>query len=113
MISLIWREIETPSNQIGPLHRAYERAVIGIGHAMLGACAAVAFGGYGPPFALAVGGLYWLMKERGDLKRGGGLWDGVEDALMVTLGTYYGPAWWPPMIVATGAYLMAMGARRV
>lgn len=36
--------------------------------------------------ALVVGLGYWLIKERGDLKRGGGLRDGIEDAVFVAVG---------------------------
>jgi hypothetical protein len=38
---------------------------------------------------------YWLWKERGDMKRGGALRDGLEDTVGVWFGTYYGPWWWP------------------
>ena len=111
-IARIFAEIETPSNQIGPLHAAYERATQGIGHALLGACAAVLLGGYGLAFGLAVATAYWLIKERGDLRRGGAWADGIEDALLVCIGTYYGPWWWPLVLLAVAGYLMLMGAIR-
>ena len=55
---------------------------------------------------------YWLAKERGDLRRGGALWDGMEDAVMICVGTYYGPWWWPLVVLACAGYVMVMGARR-
>ena len=102
----------TPSTFSGPLEKAYRRAVIGLAHAMLGAALVSAMPGYGWPLGLALGVLYWWGKERGDLRRGGDLMDGVEDALMVSLGAWYGPWWWPAVMLGCGAYLMAMGARK-
>ena len=112
MIDLIWRELETPTGQIGPLSRAYNRAMSGLGHAMLGAAAAGVFGGWGLFFGLWVASAYWVAKERGDLRRGGALWDGMEDAVLVCVGTYYGPWWWPLVVLACAGYVMVMGARR-
>jgi hypothetical protein len=112
MISSIWQELSTPSNQVGPLDRAYRRALIGVGHALLGAALVSALPGYGWPLGLALGAAYWLIKERGDLLRGGGIVDGIEDAVMVSLGAWCGPWWWYPLVLACGGYLMAMGARR-
>jgi hypothetical protein len=112
MIDLIWREIETPSGQSGPLSAAYLRAVVGMGHALLGAALSAPFGWYGLGAALALALVYWLAKERGDLRRGGDMRDGLEDALMVSLGAFYGPWWWPAVMIGCGAYLMLMGARR-
>lgn len=112
MLRLILAELRAPSNRQGPLHGAYDRAVQGLGHAMIGASLACAFGVWGgaAAFALAVG--YWLVKEAGDIGRGGDLRDGIEDAVMVWLGCFYGPWWWPALMLACGSYLMAMGARR-
>ena len=113
MLSAIWSEIMTPSTFTGPLEKAYRRAVIGLAHAMLGAAAAGVFGGWGLAFGLAVAVAYWMAKERGDLRRGGALWDGMEDAVMVCVGTYYGPWWWPLVVLACAGYVMVMGAIRV
>lgn len=33
----LFRELDTPSNQVGPLRAAYDRATAAIGHAVLGA----------------------------------------------------------------------------
>lgn len=112
MIAAIWAEIMTPSTFSGPLEKAYRRAVIGLAHAMLGAALVGALPGYGWPLGLALGAIYWWGKERGDLRRGGDLMDGIEDALMVSLGAWYGPWWWPAVMISCGAYLMAMGARK-
>jgi hypothetical protein len=112
MIDLIWREINTPSGLTGPLDAAYRRAVVGMGHALLGAAFSGVFGGYGLGAAFVLALAYWLAKERGDLRRGGDVRDGLEDALMVSLGAFYGPWWWPAVMVMCGGYLMFMGARR-
>jgi ABC-type glutathione transport system ATPase component len=46
-------------------------ALVGMGHALLGAALAAPFGWYGLGAALALALAYWLAKERGDLRRGG------------------------------------------
>lgn len=98
MVSDIWREIMTPSaRDEGP----YLWAAIAIGHAMLGAV--LSWGGF---FMAAV---YWLAKERRDLRRGGALSDGIVDSCFVGLGIAYpGPIWWPMLIfgaVAAGLFV--------
>ncbi len=110
MIRKIIAELLRPSTlNAGPLNAAYTRAVIGIAHAMLGA-ALVPLAG---PWIMVIPLTYWLAKESFDLKRGGGLLDGLEDTLMVWLGAFYGPWWWPVLMIGCGGYLMAMGAWRV
>jgi hypothetical protein len=106
-IGRLWAEINNPNG--GALIGAYTRAVIAGGHALLGAC----FASGGVWWAgLIVAVAYWLWKERGDLTRGGALLDGFEDTAMVWLGTFYGPLWWPPLMMACMAYIMAVGAWR-
>ena len=113
MIRLIWQELETPSGQTGPLTGAYQRAVVGIAHAVLGALAASLFGVWGLGAAVVIAGIYWAIKERGDLRRGGSFWDGAEDTVMVSLGAWYtGPWWWPALILGAGLYIMAVAAWR-
>ncbi len=59
------------------------------------------------PGALAIAVAYWLVKERGDLRRRGAVLDGLEDALMVCLGAFYtGPWWWPAAVLAGAAGVM-------
>ncbi len=62
--------------------------------------------------AAVVAVVYWLAKERGDLRRGGGWLDGAEDAAMVSLGAWYGAAWWPALVIGAGAVMMVSGAVR-
>jgi hypothetical protein len=101
----IWAAIRTPSR---PDEAAYDRLVISLAHAVLGAALAALV----PPLAVAgaVGRallptLYWLLKERGDLRRGGGLKDGLWDTAAVALGLAYGAPWWP-----VAALLLALAA---
>ena len=54
---------------------------------------------------LAIGIAYWVIKERGDLKRGGSWRDGLVDAGFVMYGALYGPWWWPLGVFA----LVAVG----
>lgn len=112
ILSAIIDELQTPSGQAGPLSQAYRRAVEAIAHAMLGAAFCAPFGVWGIWPALAVAGVYWAIKEAGDLRRGGRLWDGAEDTVMVALGAWYGAMWWPAMILGAAAYVMASAAGR-
>ena len=86
----LWREINSPEG--GTFLPEYTRAVTFGGHVLLGACfAGLGMWWVGFPIAAA----YWLVKEAGDLRRGGKWWDGIEDMAGVWLGSLYGPAWWP------------------
>ena len=88
-LKALWRSIVTPSSAN---ETPYQFAVIAIGHAMLGA--ALSWGG----FLIAVA--YWVIKERGDLKRGGAWRDGLIDTGFVSLGLIYsGPIWWPVAVM--------------
>lgn len=101
----IWAAIRTPSR---PDEAAYDRLVISLAHAVLGAALAALMA----PLALAgaMGRaafpvLYWLLKERADLRRGGGFRDGLWDTAAVALGLAYGASWWP-----LAALLLALAA---
>ena len=108
LFDAIWDEIHNPHG--GRLAAAHARATTAGAHAVLGACAAS--GGVWW-LGLAVAALYWLAKERGDLRRGGAWLDGAEDTLCVWIGTcYIGPWWWPVAVLAIMGYVMAMGAIR-
>ena len=107
LFDAIWDEIMDPNG--GRLALSHYRATTAGAHALLGACAAS--GGVWW-LGLIVAVAYWLWKERGDMTRGGSWRDGVEDMACVWLGTAYGPWWWPFVIVAVMAYIMAMDAAR-
>lgn len=86
------RDILTPSPGATP----YQAGVMAMAHAMLGAALCASLGWYGLAPGLAAAALYWLVKERGDLRRGGAIMDGLEDAVMVWLGSSKtGGAWMP------------------
>lgn len=118
LFDMMLAELARPSTlPHGPLHRAYERAVIGIGHLVLGA----AVGGLLWPVAgwgdallrLGLGVAYWLIKEAGDLRRGGTVRDGIEDASLVALGLFYAGQWFAPLAaIIIGGYLMFRGAAK-
>lgn len=83
---------------------AYTWAVIALGHVMLGAALQGALGAAGALARLALTAVYWLAKERGDLRRGGTLKDGLIDAAFVGVGAFYaGPRWWPVVVMMTVA----------
>ncbi len=103
--------IRTPSGGADPLALSHHRAVTAGGHALLGAAVAGPFGLYGLGAATLAAAAYWLAKEWADLRRGGRVWDGAEDTVLVALGFWYGTPWWPAMILACMAWVMAMDAR--
>jgi hypothetical protein len=109
---LILAEFDTPTGQIGPLDAAYRRAAGGVWHSVLGALMVAPFGIAGLAPALCIALAYWLVKERADLRRGGKFWDGIEDALCVSLGAWYGFWWWPLAICAAGVIILGSAAVR-
>ncbi len=92
----------------------YDWAVIGIGHVMLGAALQGVLGASGAALRLSIAMAYWAVKERGDLKRGGNLRDGLVDAALVAYGAcYQGPRWWPvALLLAVCAGAVVKEARR-
>jgi hypothetical protein len=113
LAELIIAELNTPTGQTGPLHDTYVRSMSGLGHAVLGAAFCASFGLWGLIYAAPVALVYWLAKERGDLRRGGKFWDGVEDAIMVSLGAWYGVWWWPLAILGGAGIILASAAVRL
>ena len=110
-LSALIAELSRPSTlPPGPLHGAYERAVIGMAHMTLGAAIALAvppsWAVCGVVARLAIVAAYWLAKEAGDLRRGGTLADGLEDAACVGLGAW---TFNPLAVLAVGAWLMWRG----
>lgn len=106
-----WAEIDTPSTAAsGPLHAAYERAVVGMAHMALGAALAsllpLEWAVWGALARLAIVAAYWLAKEAGDLRRGGTLADGLEDAACVGLGCWTFNPW---AALGLGLWLMWRG----
>ena len=80
----------------------YLWAVIGIGHVMLGAALQGLLGASAAAARVALAGAYWLVKERGDLLRGGTIRDGLIDSALVAVGAFYsGPRWWPVAVMLT------------
>ena len=112
VLDLILEELRTPSGQTGPLSDAYVRAVTAGGHALLGAAVCAYAGAWGLAFAIPVGLSYWVLKERSDLRRGGAVLDGAEDAVMVSIGAWYGVTWWPAVVLACMGYILASAAWR-
>lgn len=88
---------------------SYTWAVIGLGHVMLGAALQGVLGASAAAVRLSLAVAYWCAKERGDLRRGGSLRDGLIDAAFVGVGAFYtGARWWPLAViltVAVGAWL--------
>ena len=111
-LRLIAAELATPSGQVGPLPGLHHRATTAGGHAIVGAALTAPFGAWGLGSGIILAALYWLLKERGDLTRGGAVWDGLEDTVMVAFGAWYGAAWWPAMICAAMGYIMLTKAIR-
>lgn len=100
----IWREMMTPSTRA---ERPFTSLLIAVAHAVLGAALWPLAAGIVAGVRLGGPALYWLIKERADLKRGGSVRDGLIDAGFVGLGTFYGAAWWP-VAVLSAAVLAAI-----
>lgn len=104
----LWADILTPSTRD---ETPYMTAVIFIAHATLGAGLS-GLGLVGPlGGAAGVAVLYFLLKERRDLARGGGFLDSLIDAGGVALGALYGPGWWP-LAVLWLAFAVAVARAR-
>jgi len=115
LIFRLWAELMRPSTlPPGPLHSAYERGVIGMAHALLGAALVAVLGPWlGAAIRFAIGLAYAATKERADLRHGGTLLDGIEDAAMVAGGAWFWGAWyWPILVLIWGGALMVSGAAR-
>lgn len=107
---LLLADILTPSARD---ETPYFAAVIFIGHAMLGA-GLDGMGLVGPlGGAAGVAVVYFVLKERADLNRGGGLLDSLIDAGGVALGALYGPAWWPLAVLGLAFAVAVLRARGV
>lgn len=102
----ILAELLTPSARD---ERPYLTLLIAIGHAVAGA--ALPVWGAGPAAALRLGLVYWLAKERADLRKGGQWRDGLIDTAFVAFGAFYGAPWWPLAII-TAAVLAAILTRK-
>ena len=116
MIVTLFEDILTPGSDGSP---AYRRGVIAIAHAMLGAALVWPVAAlFGPEWVIAAGGIrvaiagaYWGLKEAFDLKRGGIMADGIEDAAFVAAGTFYGVEWWPVLMILAGGFVMWRASR--
>lgn len=96
-INRLINEIMTPTDG-----SPYLWAIIGIGHVMLGALLQGLLGATAAIARLSLAIVYWFIKERGDLKRGGSLKDGLIDSAFVGVGAFYdGSRWWPIMVLLT------------
>ena len=103
-IKLVVKELFVPSEKD---ESPYTALVIGIGHAMVGAAiitmlpanlgAASVIGLTIARFTIAI--FYWLLKESGDIKRGGNFLDGLKDSAWVLLGGWYGATFWPQLVL--------------
>ena len=102
------REIMTPTDG-----SPYFWAVIALGHVMLGAALQGALGWTAAGARLALALAYWWAKERGDLRRGGSLRDGLIDAAFVGVGAFYdGSRAWPVAVICTVAFGAWLKERR-
>ncbi len=93
-LSVILRELLEPSARD---ESPYLSLLIAIGHAVLGA--ALPIWGLGPAAAARLGLVYWITKERADIRKGGSWRDGLIDAAFVALGAFYGQPWWPLLVI--------------
>ncbi len=90
----------------------YMRGVIGSAHALVGAAMMSFLGVAGVAWAVCLGAAYWLIKESGDVRRGGASRDGIEDALFVCMGALYGHPGWPVAVLLTAFGVMVLAEMR-
>jgi len=93
-VSALIADIFTPSARD---ESPYLSMLIAIGHAVLGA--AMPIWGAGPVAAMRLAAVYWIAKDRRDLRKGGGWRDGLIDTAFVALGAFYGQPWWPLLVI--------------
>lgn len=99
-LAAIWREITEPSVAA---EAPYLRLLLAIGHAMLGAALfeiAPAAGLSAAAARAAIPALYWAVKERADLRRGGSLRDGATDAAFVASAAWAAAPLWHVTVLA-------------
>ena len=101
----LWAILATPSPADEPPHT---RAAVAAWHSIAALPVGMALSGVGwlGPVGLwaLVFAAYWLLKERGDLRRGGYWQDGIQDSTAVATGAWVGqqvPAdlWWPILVL--------------
>lgn len=99
----LWCDLWVPSDDT---ETPYQWMVIGISHAVLGACLstmAVALPWWCVATILFV--LYFIFKEMKDMKRGGTFYDSLVDTAFVCLGTLYsGHPAWPWLVLSTAVF---------
>lgn len=80
-----WKEARVPSSKAETI---YEWVVIQIGHVFLGSVFSL-ISLVIPYFWIAIPFLYFAIKEKQDLKKGGDLMDSITDAFFVAIGGLY------------------------
>ena len=96
VLAWLWSDLSTPSKADDS---PYDVLIQAVGHAMLGATIGLFFALAVASWRLLLPVGYWLVKERADLRKGGGVVDGLVDTGFVLFGTFYGPAWWPVAVL--------------
>lgn len=97
----------TPSSEI---EDDYTFFLVAFGHLGFGAALCQLTG-----WVLPIPVLYWVLKERRDLRLGGSFWDGIIDAGFVGVGAAAFMASlpiWAWFIIAVGGTLIRSGVRR-
>lgn len=85
VFGVFWKEARIPSSKA---ETVYEWVLIQTGHVFIGSLFSL-ISLVIPYFWIAVPFLYFLIKERQDLKKGGDLMDSITDAFFVGIGATY------------------------
>lgn len=105
-------ELMTPTNQeiAGPTSKAYRKLVGSVAHGVLGQAAMICLGWLGlafwPAFLLVLG--LYIAKEANDLRKGGDLADGIEDAASTLFAAFYHASGWLPLMILLNGVMIAM-----
>ncbi len=105
-LSNVIADLATPG--VGSPHH---RAMTFVGHAMVSAALVDWLGIAGFAAAGIVAAVYAL-KERRDIRKGGGIWDSLEDTLAIAMGGFYGTLLWPAYVLGTAFGVMVLSEAR-
>jgi hypothetical protein len=101
------RDLATPG--VGNPHH---RAMTFVGHSMISAVLVDWLGAAGFAASGIIAAAYAVLKERRDIRKGGGIWDSLEDTLAVAMGGFYGAFMWPAYVLGTAFGIMVLSRAR-
>lgn len=96
-VKCLVKDLWTPSSNG---EQPYEWMVIGMAHALAGACFATLVSLHPLYTSVITTVLYFSIKEMQDIRKGGSIPDSHIDALFVGIGAAYTGVWWWPWAIS-------------